>query len=94
MQLVSPTLILWIVIYPVDSAIRRLNNRGMKDTFACFKDEPLCGYGYLPTVFVAFSFPSDSRGLFTKSSHIKNFLRDQSLLPSLSNHDDDGNESK
>ena len=28
MQLVSPILIRWIVIYPVDSAIQRLNNRG------------------------------------------------------------------
>ena len=29
MQLVSQILILWIVIYPVDSAIQRLNNRGL-----------------------------------------------------------------
>ena len=27
-QLVSLILILWMVIYPVDSAIQRLNNRG------------------------------------------------------------------
>ena len=29
MQLVSPIRIRWIVIYPVDSAIQRLNNRGL-----------------------------------------------------------------
>ena len=29
MQLVSLILIRWIVIYPVDSAIQRLNNRGL-----------------------------------------------------------------
>ena len=29
MQLVSPILICWIEIYPVDSAIQRLNNRGL-----------------------------------------------------------------
>ena len=28
-KLVSPILIRWIVIYPVDSAIQRLNNRGL-----------------------------------------------------------------
>ena len=28
MQLVSPVLIRWIVIYPVDSAIQRLNKQG------------------------------------------------------------------
>ena len=28
-KLVSQILIRWIVIYPVDSAIRRLNNRGL-----------------------------------------------------------------
>ena len=28
-KLVSPMLIPWIVIYPVDSAIRRLNNQGL-----------------------------------------------------------------
>ena len=31
-QLVSPILIHWIVIYPVDSAIQRLNNRGLGST--------------------------------------------------------------
>ena len=31
-QLVSVILIRWIVIYPVDSAIQRLNNRGLKCT--------------------------------------------------------------
>ena len=30
-QLESITLIRWIAIYPVDSAIQRLNNRGLKD---------------------------------------------------------------
>ena len=29
MQLVSLILIHWIVIYPLDSAIQRLNNRGL-----------------------------------------------------------------
>ena len=29
-QLVSIILIRWIVIYPVDSAIQRLNNRGLE----------------------------------------------------------------
>ena len=32
MQLVSLILIRWIVIYPVDSAIQRLNNRGLEAT--------------------------------------------------------------
>ena len=33
MQLVSLILICWIVIYPVDSAIQRLNNRGQEFNF-------------------------------------------------------------
>ena len=32
-QLVSLILIRWIVIYPVDSAIQRLNNRGLLNYF-------------------------------------------------------------
>ena len=34
MQLVSLVLIGWIVIYPVDSAIQRLNNRGREFNFS------------------------------------------------------------
>ena len=30
LQLVSPIVIPWIMIYPVDSAIQHLNNRGLK----------------------------------------------------------------
>ena len=33
LQLVSLILIRWIVIYPVDSAIQRLNNPGLVDMY-------------------------------------------------------------
>ena len=35
-QLVSLTLIRWIVIYPVDSVIQLLNNWGLKDRISRF----------------------------------------------------------
>ena len=40
MQLVSQILIRWIVIYPVDSAIQRLNNRGLHSFFIGEQGKP------------------------------------------------------
>ena len=44
--LISVILILWIVIYPVDSAIQRLNNQGqMNKRTSCFWKENTPGLG-------------------------------------------------
>ena len=43
MQLVSLILILWIVIYPVDSAIKRWNNQALMDSTIQLLNNPLLG---------------------------------------------------
>ena len=43
MQLVSVILIHWIVIYPMESAIRHLNNRGQEAPILLFLNVSFCG---------------------------------------------------
>ena len=66
-QLFSPILIRWIVIYPVDSAIRRLNNRGLNVWNRLSRDKCSMSRNIQITeqkdqyIWVACSWRSDSR---------------------------------